>query len=153
MNLSLHDSMSVETEDLLRGKTLQIYWYLLTHGSSGIREIQKELKIPSPSTVSYHINKLVQAELVIQSEKTGKYLVKSEVKNGIMGLYVKIGRRMIPRMLLYLSFFSIGSLLSVLIILFQGSITAVEFLFLLFSMSAAGIFVFETYKIWKMKPL
>lgn len=145
--------MGVEAEGLLRGKTLQIYWYLLTHGSSGIREIQKELKIPSPSTVSYHINKLVQAELVIQSEKTGKYLVKSEVKNGIMGLYIKIGRRMIPRMLLYVSFFSVGSLLSLLIILFQGNITAVEFLFLLFSMSAAGIFIFETYKIWKMKPL
>ena len=145
--------MSVEVEDLLQGKTLQIYWYLLTHGSSGIREIQKELKIPSPSTVSYHINKLVQAELVIQSEETGKYLVKSEVKNGIMGLYVKIGRRMIPRMLLYLSFFAIGSLLSVLIILIQGSFTAVEFIFLFFSMSATGIFIFETYKIWNMKPL
>jgi len=145
--------MSAEVENLLQGKTLQIYWYLLTHGNSGIREIQKELKIPSPSTVSYHINKLVQAELVIQSEESGKYLVKSEVKNGIMGLYVKIGRRMIPRMLLYLSFFTIGSLLSVLIILIQGSFTAVEFLFLLFSLSAAGIFIFETYKIWNMKPL
>jgi hypothetical protein len=145
--------MSIETEDLLKGKTLQIYWYLLTHGSSGIREIQKELKIPSPSTVSYHINKLVEAELVIQSESTGKYLVKSEVKNGIMGLYVKIGRRMIPRMLLYLSFFSIGSILSVFIIFFKGSVTPVEFLFLLFSLSAAGIFIFETYKIWNMKPL
>ena len=145
--------MSIEVEDLLRGKTLQIYWYLLTHGNSGIREIQKELKIPSPSTVSYHINKLVQAELVIQSEETGKYLVKSEVKNGIMGLYVKIGRRMIPRMLLYLSFFSIGSLISLFIILFKGSVTPVEFLFLLFSLSAAGIFIFETYKIWNMKPL
>ncbi|UCG01259.1 MAG: winged helix-turn-helix transcriptional regulator [Candidatus Heimdallarchaeota archaeon] len=145
--------MSGDTEDLLRGKTLQIYWYLLTHGSSGIREIQKELKIPSPSTVSYHINKLVQAELVIQSEKTGKYLVKSEVKEGIMGLYIKIGRKMIPRMLLYLSFFSIGSLLSILIILFKGNITPVEFLFLLFSLSAAGIFIYETYKMWNMKPL
>ncbi|MFX0206847.1 MAG: helix-turn-helix domain-containing protein [Candidatus Hodarchaeota archaeon] len=145
--------MSIETEDLLKGKTLQIYWYLLTHGSSGIREIQKELKIPSPSTVSYHINKLVDAGLVIQSESTGKYLVKSEVKNGIMGLYIKIGRRMIPRMLLYLSFFSIGSLLSLSIILFQGSVTPVEFLFLLFSLIAAGIFIFETYKIWNMKPL
>ncbi|MFW9904749.1 MAG: helix-turn-helix domain-containing protein [Candidatus Thorarchaeota archaeon] len=145
--------MSIETEDLLKGKTLQIYWYLLTHGSSGIREIQKELKIPSPSTVSYHINKLVNAELVIQSESTGKYLVKSEVKNGIMGLYIKIGRRMIPRMLLYLSFFSIGSLLSLFIIFFKGNVTPVEFLFLLFSLSAAGIFIFETYKIWNMKPL
>lgn len=153
MKFTVNDSMSIETEDLLKGKTLQIYWYLLTHGSSGIREIQKELKIPSPSTVSYHINKLVNAELVIQSESTGKYLVKSEVKNGIMGLYIKIGRKMIPRMLLYLSFFSIGSLLSLFIILFQGSVTPVEFLFLLFSLSASGIFIFETYKIWNMKPL
>ena len=147
-------SMSQEVEDLLRGKTLQIYWYLLTHGNAGIREIQKELKIPSPSTVSYHINKLVQVNLVVQSEKTGKYLVKSEVKNGIMGLYIKIGRRMIPRMLFYLSYFSIGFFLFLLFLIFRGgNLNLVDILFLFFSLSAASIFVFETYKIWNMKPL
>ncbi|MHA1967186.1 MAG: hypothetical protein ACW964_05235 [Candidatus Hodarchaeales archaeon] len=147
-------SVSPEIEDLLRGKTLQIYWYLLTHGSAGIREIQKELKIPSPSTVSYHMNKLVQVDLVIQSENTGKYLIKAEVKNGIMGLYIKIGRRMIPRMLLYLSFFGMGSFLFLILLFVRGSsITLVDFLFLFFSMSAAGIFSYETYKIWNMKPL
>jgi hypothetical protein len=147
-------SLSQEVEELLSGKTLQIYWYLLTHGNAGIREIQKELKIPSPSTVSYHINKLVQVNLVIKSEKTGKYIVKSEVKNGIMGLYIKIGRRMIPRMLFYLSFFSIGFLLFLLFLIFRGStLSVVDILFLFFSLSAAGIFIFETYKIWNMKPL
>ena len=149
-------SMSHEVEELLKGKTLQIYWYLLTHreGSAGIREIQKDLKIPSSSTVSYHINKLVQINLVSQSETTGKYFVKSEVKNGIMSLYIKIGRRMIPRMLFYLSFFSVGSFLSILFILFRGKeITTIDLLFLSFSISAVIIFIFETYKIWKMKPL
>lgn len=149
-------SMSHEVEELLKGKTLQIYWYLLTHqeGSAGIREIQKDLKIPSPSTVSYHINKLVQINLVSQSETTGKYFVKSEVKNGIMSLYIKIGRRMIPRMLFYLSFFSIGSFLSILFILFRGKeLNTIDLLFLVFSLSAVIIFIFETYKIWKMKPL
>ena len=146
--------MSHEVEDLLKGKTLQIYWYLLTHGSAGIREIQKELKIPSPSTVSYHMNKLVQINLVVQSEKTGKYLVKSEVKDGIIGLYIKIGRRMIPRMLFYLSFFSVGSFLSILLIIVQGKgLDTIDLLFLTFSLSAVCIFLFETYKIWKMKPL
>ncbi len=147
-------SLSQDVDDLLSGKTLQIYWYLLTHDNAGIREIQKELKIPSPSTVSYHINKLVKENLVVQSDKSGKYLVKSEVKNGIIGLYIKIGRRMIPRMLFYSSFFSIGFLLfSLLLILRGGNLSIVEILFLFFSLSAACIFIFETYKIWNMKPL
>lgn len=147
-------SISPEIDDLLRGKTLQIYWYLLTHGSAGIREIQKKLKIPSPSTVSYHMNKLVEVNLVLQSEETGKYLIKAEVKNGIMGLYIKIGRRMIPRMLLYFSFFFMGSILFVLLIISRGSVlTLVDFLFLFFSTCAALIFLYETYKIWNIKPL
>jgi hypothetical protein len=52
------DRMAEETtpEEAPHGKSLQIYWYLLTHGPKGIREIQKALNIPSPSSVSFQIN-------------------------------------------------------------------------------------------------
>ena len=102
--------MEEQSDELLQGKTMKIYWFLLTHGESGIREIKRHLKISSPSTVSYHMNKLVDAGLVSKSA-TDKYTVEETAKTGIFGLYVKIGTRMIPRMLFYISFFAIGCFL------------------------------------------
>ncbi|MHA1975003.1 MAG: winged helix-turn-helix domain-containing protein [Candidatus Hodarchaeales archaeon] len=140
-------------EDILKGKTLQIYWFLLKSGESGVREIQKQLKIPSSSTVHYHLNKLLNLGLVKQNNK-GKYFIEEEVKTGILGLYIKIGRRMIPRMLFYLSFFLVvGLLYLVTLFLSPRDIELVDLLFLLLALSGFLIFSYETYKIWHMQPL
>ena len=140
-------------DEILKGKTLQIYWYLLLTGKSGVREIQKQLKIPSSSTVHYHLNKLLQAGLVNQ-DTLDKYFVEEPVKAGILGLYIKIGRRMIPRMLFYLSFFLVCGVLYIsYLILNSNVIQFVDGLFLVLSFSGILFFSYETYKIWKMKPL
>lgn len=146
--------MEKESDDLLQGKTLKIYWYLLTHGESGVREIKRHLKIPSPSTVSYHISKLVDAGLVSKSE-TDKYLIEEKVQTGILGLYVKIGKRMIPRMVFYISFFAIGLLLYFVVIINRDStiLFTEDFLFLFFSISGLVFFSYEAYNIATMKPL
>ncbi|MFX0090497.1 MAG: ArsR family transcriptional regulator [Candidatus Hodarchaeota archaeon] len=145
--------MEEKIDELLQGKTLKIYWFLLTHGECGIREIQSELKFSSPSTVSYHINKLVDEGLVSKSE-TNKYFVEETVKSGIIGLYVKIGRRMIPRIFFYLSFFSIGTVLYLLLIINRSGLTLFieDFIFLIFSISAIAFFCYEAYRIWAIKP-
>ena len=82
--------MTKISEDLLQGKTLKVYWFLLEHANSGVREIDRQLGFNSPSTVLYHINKLVEVGLV---EKTtqDKYTAKEYVSSGILGLYLKIG--------------------------------------------------------------
>lgn len=146
--------MEEKLDELLQGKTLKIYWFLLTHGECGIREIQRDLKISSPSTVSYHIDKLVEVGLVSKS-KTEKYSVEEQAQSGILGLYVKIGTRMIPRILFYLSFFLIGIILYILVMLNRGiSIIYLEdFLFLFFSICGIAFFCYEAYRIWAMKPL
>ncbi|GAJ19227.1 unnamed protein product, partial [marine sediment metagenome] len=51
-------------EKVLQGKTLQVYWYILTHNRAGVREIQKALKMVSSGTVSYQLNKLVKAGII-----------------------------------------------------------------------------------------
>ncbi len=142
------------SDELLQGKTMKIYWFLLTHGESGIREIKRHLKISSPSTVSYHMNKLVDAGLVSKST-TDKYTVEETVKTGIFGLYVKIGTRMIPRMLFYISFFTIGCFLYLLVMFNRGSIVfhTEDFLFLFFVLCGVIFFCYEAYRIWIMKPL
>ncbi|MHA1228821.1 MAG: winged helix-turn-helix domain-containing protein [Candidatus Hodarchaeales archaeon] len=140
-------------EDILKGKSLQIYWFLLKSGKSGVREIQKQLKISSSSTVHYHLNKLLNLGLVKQ-DTLGKYYIEEEVKTGILGLYIKIGRRMIPRMLFYLSFFLVCGLLYILTLIFSPrKIELVDLLFILFAFGGVAIFTYETYKIWNMQPL
>lgn len=133
---------------------MKIYWYLLTHGESGIREIQRDLDIPSPSTVSYHINKLVHTKLVVKSPETDKYSIEGPVKTGILGLYIKIGRIMVPRILFYISFFGMGTLLYLILIISRGTfiIHLEDFLFLFFSVSGLTFFSYEAYRIWSMKP-
>jgi len=140
-------------DEMLKGKTLQIYWYLLRIGRSGVREIQKELKISSSSTVHYHLSKLLNAGLVNQ-DASDKYFVEEPVKAGILGLYIKIGRRIIPRMLFYLTFFLVCGILYIYyLILNSNVIEFVDGLFLVLSFSGILFFSYETYKIWKMKPL
>ena len=133
---------------------MKIYWFLLTHDESGVREIQRDLGISSPSTVSYHINKLVNAGLVSKS-KTEKYTVEETMKSGIFGLYVKIGTRMIPRMLFYLSFLAIGAIFYLLLMFNRGVfyIHVEDFLFLFFSVCGIIFIAYEVYRIWIMKPL
>ncbi len=144
---------NISLDELLKGKTLQIYWHLLLSGKSGVREIQKELSISSSSTVHYHLNKLLNAGLVDQ-DASEKYFVIEPVKSGILSLYIKIGRRMIPRMLFYLSFFLVFGILYIFyLILNSKTIEFVDGLFLVLSLSGILFFSFETYKIWKMKPL
>ncbi|MFX0015819.1 MAG: ArsR family transcriptional regulator [Promethearchaeota archaeon] len=146
--------MEEQSDELLQGKTMKIYWFLLTHGESGIREIKRHLKISSPSTVSYHINKLVDAGLVSKLS-TEKYHVEETVKTGIFGLFIKIGTRMIPRMLFYISFFTVGCFLYLLVIFNRETaiIYTEDFLFFIFMISGIIFFSYEAYRIWTMKPL
>ncbi|MFX1423620.1 MAG: ArsR family transcriptional regulator [Promethearchaeota archaeon] len=146
--------MEEQSDELLQGKTMKIYWFLLTHGESGIREIKRHLKISSPSTVSYHINKLVDAGLVSKLS-TEKYHVEEPVKTGIFGLFIKIGTRMIPRMLFYISFFTVGCFLYLLVIFNRETaiIYTEDFLFFIFMISGIIFFSYEAYRIWTMKPL
>ena len=143
-----------QLDDLLQGKTMKIYWFLLTHGESGIREISRSLRVSSPATISYHMNKLVEAGLV---EKTAadKYFVGETAKSGVLGLYTKIGTLMIPRMIFYISLFVFGLIIYLLLMLSRSdpSIFAEDFLCLFFLISGVSFFSYEAYRIWSMKPI
>ncbi|MFX0016851.1 MAG: hypothetical protein ACFFB2_20745, partial [Promethearchaeota archaeon] len=110
---SLRSQVLKEPSNTLQGKALQVYWFLLTHpqGLAGIREIQKELGFTSSGTAAYQINKLVTSGVVSKNEQTEKYFITEEVKSGILGFYVRIGYRMIPRLMIYLMIFILGLLI------------------------------------------
>lgn len=146
--------MEQQDPELMQGKTMKIYWYLLTHGESGIRELKRKLNISSTSTVSYNINKLVDAGLVSKTDKE-KYKVEETIQSGILGLYVKIGTYMIPRILFYFSFLTVGLILYYIIVSSRDVSTLYleDFLFFFFSLSAILFFGYEGYRVWTMKPL
>ena len=104
----------------LEGKQLQVYWYLITNGPKGIREIQKELKFSSPSTASYQIKKLIEIGIVSKQEESDKYYVKEEIKTGLMGFYIRFGLKMIPRFTIYLALHLVSLVGCIILFLLLG---------------------------------
>ncbi|MHA2340013.1 MAG: hypothetical protein ACXACX_22160 [Candidatus Hodarchaeales archaeon] len=145
----------LKSSESLEGKTLKVYWYLLTNGTRGIRDIQKDLDFSSPSTAQYQVKKLIEAGIVSKDGENDKYFVKQEVKTGILGFYIRFGYKMIPRFTIYLILHFLGLLTFIGLFLIIGVdflFQPITFLFLIYFVSVTMVFVFESYKIWKMKP-
>ena len=140
---------------ILQGKTLQVYWYILTHHNAGVREIQKALKMVSSGTVAYQLDKLIKAGVISKNDKDGKYYVKEDIKKGLLGFYFHIGRFMIPRYSVYLVVNILGVLAYVFLAIKYGDvfITSPESLLLIFYLIfSTFVFIYESIKIWERKP-
>ncbi|MHA2008393.1 MAG: winged helix-turn-helix domain-containing protein [Promethearchaeota archaeon] len=142
-------------EKLLQGMTLKIYWYILTHRYAGVREIQKSLKLSSPGTVSYQINKLLKAGIVSKKEEDNRYYVKKKVKKGALGFYFHLGPFMIPRFSLYLVINVMGFVgylifASIYGDMFITNVGSIFFLFFLIFSTSENII--ESKKLWERKP-
>ena len=138
-------------ESELKGKTLIVYWYLLersTH-SVGVREVQRALKFSSPSIAVHHLQKLQDLGLVERSG-TGEYVLKEEVKVGILRLFTRMGRFMVPRYLFYSVLFS--TLLTTYLALTIIVHTAPSFYAVTFGLIATLIFWIETARLWRARP-
>ena len=48
----------------LNGRTLMVYFVILNKKSIGVRELQRQLELSSPSVAKYHLEKLVNMNLV-----------------------------------------------------------------------------------------
>jgi hypothetical protein len=149
------DEESMHYEDVLKGKPLQVYWYLLTHGAAGVREIQKSLNFSSPGIVSYQLNKLSELGIISKHEESDEYYIKEEVKSGILGFYVRFGYRMIPRFSIYLSLFICGFLAFFVLSFIMGDTFITHpgsILLFLFLTIGTLAFITESRKMWKIRP-
>jgi predicted DNA-binding transcriptional regulator len=138
-------------ESMLKGKTLTVYWYLLQqpNRSVGVREIQRALKLSSPSVALHHLEKLEDLGLV-RKKATGEYMVEEEVKVGILRLFTRMGRFMVPRYLFYSVLFT--SMLTTYTILSVASHMRPNFYALMFGLLASAVFWIETIRVWRAKP-
>jgi len=70
--------VDLKREDIqhkLNGRTLMIYFVLLNKGKTGVRELQRNLSLSSPSVARYHLDKLVGMNLV-ENRKGEYHLIK-----------------------------------------------------------------------------
>ncbi len=129
--------MAKQLEDL--GETaLKIYVYLLeSKNPKGVREIARELNMPV-STVYYHLKRLEDLEIVRRRE--GGYVIARAIR--IEG-YVLLGRKLIPRLIIYSLFFLGFSLGQAYVILTGKSATLDKLLLLALSIVAFALFLLE----------
>ncbi len=151
MSKAPHEFDLAFLESALKGKTLLIYWYLLqqpTH-TVGVRQVQRALGFSSPSIAVHHLGKLEDLGLV-RKKMTGEYVLKEEVKVGILRFFTRMGRFLVPRYLFYsVLFFTMLTTYLTLCILGQ---IAPNFYAVMFGLIASLIFWFETVRLWRAKP-
>jgi len=101
------------SKDELEGITLGVYLYAVKKGTPvGPRDAMKGAHLSSPSVAYRHLEKLEDLGL-LQKNEYGEYIVKRKAN---VGGYAWLGRRMVPKMLVYALIF-MGILVFELIVL------------------------------------
>jgi DNA-binding Lrp family transcriptional regulator len=93
-----------DMEALLKGTTWKVYKHVLENGPTGLREIQKSLRLSTPSLALYHLNKL-EEEGIIKKDEQGYTATKILLRNR-----VKVKRWLVPRYFFY-SLFMIAAVI------------------------------------------
>jgi len=140
-----------ELEYALRGKAWKVYWFLLKKGEPvGVREVQRALRFSSPSVAHHHLEQLCELGLVTKQEIGGQYVLAGEVKIGVLRHYVKLGKLLFPRFFFYALFTTIFYLSYLLLLVTQFNR---DNLFIaIFGAIVCGIFWYEAYRVWNMRP-
>lgn len=131
----------------LRGKTLQVYMYLLRVGAAaGVREVQKELGFSSPSVAFHHLDKLINLG-VVERDQYERYVILKKVDPGILSAFVNVGRLALPRLGFYAAFFST---IAVAYLLLNARV--LDLYALIGTVGGAAVFWYEAWRMWRRKP-
>lgn len=127
----------------LKGTTLAVYRFMFRNKSPvGAHDIQRRLKLGSPSVAQYHLQKLLEGGLIREEE--GKYVVNATIFENM----IRIRRVALPYNVSYSIFFA-GALVVLLTVLRPGSLSSTYYFALLALMVAFGTSVFEVARAFK----
>ncbi len=129
----------------VKGNTLKVYLYLLKHGPSDLRDIQRGVGLSSPSLASYHLGRLVEAGLASQDEY-GKYFAVKDSSEKVLEGYAKVGPTVVPQLFFFSLLFTIlTGFFSFAVLLMQGY---APFLVAV-SIGMVVVFWAETIRLWR----
>jgi predicted DNA-binding transcriptional regulator len=136
------EGRSDDVEDVLRGLTLRVYHFVLKNKKeTGIREVQRALKLSSPTLAVYHLEKLENAGL-IKKGMMGYVVDRVYLRN-----LVRLRRLLVPRYFFYALFFSLAVVVE--LVFFRPTVLSRDYVFALVVTCAAAVaFVYETVKAW-----
>jgi hypothetical protein len=136
---------NVTTSRELKGNTLRVYLFLLSHGPCELHDVQRGLGFSTPSLASYHLNRLIQAGYAAQNEH-GQYYSVKDVAGEVLDGYTKVGVVLVPQ----LAFFTV---LFTALISFLGleSLSNPAYLPLLVvaSLALVAVLWYETARVWR----
>ncbi len=89
----------------LHGRTLMIYFVVLNKKTIGVRDLQRQLDLSSPSVAKYHLEKLVNLNLV--ENRNGIYHLNKKADLPVLTSWVLIGKFLLPRVIFATIFFTI----------------------------------------------
>jgi hypothetical protein len=139
-----------ELVELIKGKTLSVYWYMLRHPQPmTAREIQRGADLSSPSLSMHHLERLKQYGLV-EKDVHGQYTVTRDVRVGMLNQFIGRGRLLVPRFLFYATFYtSLTAALGTLLIWYLNWFPIILISLLV---SVCVVLWYETIKIWRTQP-
>ncbi|MCL1977172.1 MAG: hypothetical protein FWG55_03570 [Candidatus Bathyarchaeota archaeon] len=145
------DTDTAELEYALRGKAWKVYWFLLKKSEPvSVREVQRALHFSSPSVANHHLEQLRELGLVAKQEIGGHYILVSEVKIGVLKHYVKLGKLLFPRFFFYALFSTVFYLAYIMFLV--TAFNRDNLFIVMFGAIVCGIFWYEAYRVWGMRP-
>ena len=130
----------------IRGNTVRVYLFVLRNGPCELRDVQRALKLSTPSLAFYHLSRLVQTGIVNRSED-GRYVVVSDISADLLDGYVKFGRRIIPQ-LFFLSLIFTAILGYYLSLVWRLPLDRDDIVTIIYSFSIIVLW-YETVRVWR----
>lgn len=144
----MNERRSGTLEAELRGRTLEVYWALLSRREPvGVREIQRALRLSSPSVAFHHLEKLLELG-VVEKDSYGRYVVAKKVDVGVLQAFLRVGGRLLPRFLFYALFFT-----TLLTLYLAQTLPSPDPYAATFGVAAVLASWYETIRVWRTKPL
>jgi DNA-binding transcriptional ArsR family regulator len=144
-------TLEINYETVIKGTTLDVYFYLLRKKSAaGVREIQRSLDLSSPSVSSYHLDKL-ETLGIVRKNRFGNYEVAKKIDIGALNQFIMIGNYTLPRFLFYAVFVSVIFIGYVFFFL-NPPLSTGEVFALIFGLFGISVCWAETILSWRNKP-
>jgi len=129
---------SKNAEEVLKGLTLKVYKFVLKKRKpTGIREVQRSLKLSSPTLARYHLNKLEEAGLVkntVEGYETNRIFLRN---------LIRFKRMLIPKYFFYTVFFALALVIE--LTLLKPTVFSREYIFAVaVTCTAALSYAYET---------